>query len=177
MSSLQILIFSPAACTSCLVAETVLPITLSAVDVLVIEAAANPVVCVCDHLPSSRHSIKFITSHVYLMSCALFNCRHLAAAEGCFSVVAWLLDLGVEVNPVDRFHRTPLEVRSQSQRQSRARSLPTMPGSKLCTQAPHATCAFEYLLPRILLPDLKLRSPRQNNSNAVQAPQTALQAC
>ncbi|MEW5299675.1 MAG: hypothetical protein WDW36_002666 [Sanguina aurantia] len=34
---------------------------------------------------------------------------HLAAAEGCFSVVAWLLDLGVEVNPVDRFHRTPLE--------------------------------------------------------------------
>ncbi|KAI8473279.1 MAG: protein kinase [Monoraphidium minutum] len=35
---------------------------------------------------------------------------HLSAAEGCYSVVQWLLDeCSVEVNPVDRFKRTPLE--------------------------------------------------------------------
>mmetsp|Transcript_18868 Transcript_18868/g.40627 ORF Transcript_18868/g.40627 Transcript_18868/m.40627 type:complete len:504 (+) Transcript_18868:214-1725(+) len=34
---------------------------------------------------------------------------HLAAAEGCYSVAAWLLAQGVDVNPVDRFKRTPLE--------------------------------------------------------------------
>ena len=34
--------------------------------------------------------------------------RHLAAAEGAHSVVAWLLDAGAAVNPVDRFERTPL---------------------------------------------------------------------
>jgi hypothetical protein len=40
-------------------------------------------------------------------------CRHLAAAEGCYSVAAWLLEeAGAASNPVDRFKRTPLEVRS-----------------------------------------------------------------
>lgn len=34
---------------------------------------------------------------------------HLAAAEGCYSSVAWLLSHEVDVNPVDRFKRTPLE--------------------------------------------------------------------
>ncbi|KAF8063844.1 TRN1 [Scenedesmus sp. PABB004] len=35
---------------------------------------------------------------------------HLAAAEGCYSVAAWLLEeCGVAPNPVDRFKRTPLE--------------------------------------------------------------------
>lgn len=34
---------------------------------------------------------------------------HLAAAEGCYSVVAWLLKQGALVNAVDRFKRTPLE--------------------------------------------------------------------
>eukprot|EP00798_Chlamydomonas_sp_ICE-L_P006021 gene6021-5329_t len=34
---------------------------------------------------------------------------HLAAAEGCHSVAAWLLKNGVDVNPIDRFKRTPLE--------------------------------------------------------------------
>lgn len=34
---------------------------------------------------------------------------HLASSEGCYSVVSWLLSQGVEVNPVDRFKRTPLE--------------------------------------------------------------------
>ena len=35
---------------------------------------------------------------------------HLAAAEGAYSVVEWLLtDCGAAVNPVDRFKRTPLE--------------------------------------------------------------------
>ncbi|KAK9786069.1 hypothetical protein WJX73_002690 [Symbiochloris irregularis] len=35
---------------------------------------------------------------------------HLAAAEGCYSVVTWLLsNVGVDVNPIDRFNRTPLE--------------------------------------------------------------------
>ena len=38
--------------------------------------------------------------------------RHLAAAEGCYSVVEWLLmEAHVSPNPVDRFSRTPLEVR------------------------------------------------------------------
>ena len=36
-------------------------------------------------------------------------CRHLSAAEGCYSVVAWLMSKGVDVNPIDRFKRTPLE--------------------------------------------------------------------
>ena len=37
--------------------------------------------------------------------------RHLAAAEGCFSVVEWLLkEAGADPNPIDRFNRTPLEV-------------------------------------------------------------------
>lgn len=36
--------------------------------------------------------------------------RHLAAAEGCFSVVEWLLkEAGADPNPIDRFNRTPLE--------------------------------------------------------------------
>ncbi|KAK9838136.1 hypothetical protein WJX81_003291 [Elliptochloris bilobata] len=35
---------------------------------------------------------------------------HLAAAEGCFSVVEWLLkEAGADTNPIDRFSRTPLE--------------------------------------------------------------------
>lgn len=42
------------------------------------------------------------------------NCRHLAAAEGCYSVVLWLLnDMSCNPNPVDRFKRTPLEVSYQ----------------------------------------------------------------
>lgn len=37
-------------------------------------------------------------------------CSHLAAAEGCYSVAAWLLDeCQATANPVDRFKRTPLE--------------------------------------------------------------------
>ena len=36
--------------------------------------------------------------------------RHLAAAEGCYAVVQWLLhDAGAKPNPIDRFGRTPLE--------------------------------------------------------------------
>jgi serine/threonine protein kinase len=34
---------------------------------------------------------------------------HLASAEGCFSVVEWLLSEGADPNPIDRFGRTPLE--------------------------------------------------------------------
>ena len=41
----------------------------------------------------------------------MLPCRHLAAAEGCYSVVEWLLTEGKCVpNPIDRFKRTPLEV-------------------------------------------------------------------
>eukprot|EP00198_Chlamydomonas_reinhardtii_P001505 XP_001690841.1 protein kinase [Chlamydomonas reinhardtii] len=45
-------------------------------------------------------------------SCCDYDRRtplHLSAAEGAFSVVLWLLDHGAEVNPIDRFKRTPLE--------------------------------------------------------------------
>ena len=42
--------------------------------------------------------------------CGVLSGRHLSAAEGCYSVVAWLLSKGVDVNPIDRFKRTPLEV-------------------------------------------------------------------
>ena len=46
------------------------------------------------------------------------SCRHLAAAEGCYSVVLWLLsDMKCNPNPVDRFDRTPLEVNKPSSRQ------------------------------------------------------------
>ena len=45
----------------------------------------------------------------------VLDCRHLAAAEGCFSVVEWLLsEARVSPNPVDRFSRTPLEVWMES---------------------------------------------------------------
>ena len=37
-------------------------------------------------------------------------CRHLAASEGCYKVTEWLIDLGSDVNALDRFKRTPLEV-------------------------------------------------------------------
>ena len=41
-------------------------------------------------------------------------CRHLAAAEGCYSVVEYLLrQLQCDPNPIDRFGRTPLEVGCQ----------------------------------------------------------------
>ena len=43
--------------------------------------------------------------------CYLVPSRHLAAAEGCYSVVEWLITEGKCVpNPIDRFKRTPLEV-------------------------------------------------------------------
>ena len=38
-------------------------------------------------------------------------CRHLAASEGCYKVSEWLLEQGSDVNVLDRFKRTPLEVR------------------------------------------------------------------
>ena len=45
-----------------------------------------------------------------IQACVL-PCRHLAAAEGCYSVVEWLLTEGkCAPNPIDRFKRTPLEV-------------------------------------------------------------------
>lgn len=52
---------------------------------------------------------------VVVLACTVY--RHLAAAEGCYSVAAWLLEeCGVASNPVDRFKRTPLEVRFCAQR-------------------------------------------------------------
>lgn len=50
-----------------------------------------------------------------LMRCAKINvplpCRHLAASENSFAVAEWLLQNGARVNSLDRFKRTPLEVR------------------------------------------------------------------
>ena len=37
--------------------------------------------------------------------------RHLAAAEGQVAAVEWLLKSNCTANPVDRFSRTPLDVR------------------------------------------------------------------
>lgn len=49
------------------------------------------------------------------MACSVvpmgFVCRHVAAAEGAFTVVEWLLEVGADPNPLDRHDRTPLEVR------------------------------------------------------------------
>jgi hypothetical protein len=48
-----------------------------------------------------------------VLPCALHdcdNCRHIACAEGAYSVAHWLLDVGVDPNPHDRHNRTPLEV-------------------------------------------------------------------
>ena len=39
---------------------------------------------------------------------------HLASAEGFLDVVQWLLSHNVDPNPIDRFKRTPLEVRYHS---------------------------------------------------------------
>ena len=36
--------------------------------------------------------------------------RHLAASEGSWSVSEWLLSYGADINALDRFKRTPLEV-------------------------------------------------------------------
>jgi Ankyrin repeat len=36
--------------------------------------------------------------------------RHLASSEGSWSVAEWLLDNGSNINALDRFKRTPLEV-------------------------------------------------------------------
>lgn len=57
--------------------------------------------CVCAVLTSNHH-----------LGHERITCphRHLAAAEGCYSVAAWLISLGAQVNLVDRFKRTPLEV-------------------------------------------------------------------
>ncbi len=38
-------------------------------------------------------------------------CRHLASSEGAYQVTEWLLTQSVDVNALDRFKRTPLEVR------------------------------------------------------------------
>lgn len=40
--------------------------------------------------------------------------RHVAAAEGAYSVVQWLVqEEGVDINCIDRHNRTPLEVRAR----------------------------------------------------------------
>lgn len=41
-------------------------------------------------------------------------CRHIACAEGAYSVAQWLMESGVDPNPRDRHDRTPLEVRGCS---------------------------------------------------------------
>lgn len=38
------------------------------------------------------------------------HCRHLAASEGCYKVSEWLINQNADVNRMDRFKRTPLEV-------------------------------------------------------------------
>lgn len=53
-------------------------------------------------------SIQLTRSNGCLIRC----CRHLAASEGSWSVAEWLLENGADINVVDRFKRTPLEVRS-----------------------------------------------------------------
>ena len=40
-----------------------------------------------------------------------FVCRHLAASEGSYKVTEWLLSEQADINSLDRFKRTPLEVR------------------------------------------------------------------
>ena len=39
-----------------------------------------------------------------------FECRHLAASEGSYKVTEWLLSEQADINSLDRFKRTPLEV-------------------------------------------------------------------
>lgn len=54
--------------------------------------------------------------------------RHLAAAEGSYSAVSWLLQQGCDVNPIDRFKRTPLEVGRAVQRRWLALAGGPLPG-------------------------------------------------
>jgi hypothetical protein len=39
------------------------------------------------------------------------GCSHLASSEGCYQVTEWLISQGCNINALDRFNRTPLEVR------------------------------------------------------------------
>lgn len=51
--------------------------------------------------------------HVVLthrLSAIWFLCRHLAASEGSYKVTEWLLSEQADINSLDRFKRTPLEV-------------------------------------------------------------------
>lgn len=41
-----------------------------------------------------------------------YVCRHLAASEGSYKVTEWLLSEQADINSLDRFKRTPLEVYS-----------------------------------------------------------------
>ena len=41
---------------------------------------------------------------------ATFSSRHLAASEGSYKVTEWLLSEKADINALDRFKRTPLEV-------------------------------------------------------------------
>ena len=66
-------------------------------------------------------------------------CRHLAAAEGCYSVVEWLLTEGKCIpNPVDRFKRTPLEVCCTAVKQCAAPVLIRPHHDSSLLPAPHA---------------------------------------
>jgi len=51
---------------------------------------------------------------------------HVAAAEGAYSVVEWLLSEGVELSPVDRHNRTPLEARPPRRGVRRAAARPCL---------------------------------------------------
>ncbi len=59
---------------------------------------------------SSLEGLERNTPRSLCLSRACVLCRHLAASEGAYQVTEWLLAQRVDINSLDRFKRTPLEV-------------------------------------------------------------------
>ena len=64
----------------------------------------------CKHVAAA-----WLTLPCRLCSLHVHVCRHLAASEGAYQVTEWLLTHHVDVNALDRFRRTPLEVGQPAQ--------------------------------------------------------------
>lgn len=62
-------------------------------------------------------------------ACVRARCRHLASSEGAYQVTEWLLTQQVDVNTLDRFKRTPLEVRCAGVAWRRSLGRPALGGS------------------------------------------------
>jgi hypothetical protein len=69
----------------------------------------------CFKLTNLEHLMVCPTTYTCKFWCrGCCACRHIACAEGAYSVAQWLIETGVDPNPRDRHDRTPLEVRTDA---------------------------------------------------------------